>query len=511
VGVELENRMMRMDAERAFVFTSYDEQSIVWRMKDREYCFIRTKGNFMNPFQKVVEIIYLPTMRCNCRCSHCGIRFDRADSEEMGCAMLSAYLCSSRYIAPDVDIQITGGEPFLKEDLIDFVAAILREFTSCRVSITTNGTLPQRISTFLKEISEEYIDRLHFALSIDGIEDTHDRIRRLDHAFNLAIQSARVISEHRFSLSINTVIHHENLAELDVLKAKIMSFCGVDIAVNFIPICTDVSLPGSKFPYSDEELKVMFPYLRDVALYKKYICSRGCITTEEQCHAGESNVVLLPSGGMYTCVFASAYKADSNQYCMGYLHDRGFDDIWEHRSESGALDSAKNCPRCNNPCDINRENRSYGFSYDLEKEEIVRYFSLSNCLDYWGDGWHILEVYSEGSHRWMANHEAVVYFASKKCKKCHLLKISYMSNLPELYYDEMMMLDVSVNDVICLSRYPVKNVEDLYIPIQHITNDDIITVRLVVNHLWKPSEVFKSDDTRELGIAVRDISLCEAK
>ena len=461
----------------------------------------------MKLLDKIVEIIYLPTLRCNCRCSHCGIRFDNIETEEMSCKMVANFLCASKNIVQDVVIQITGGEPFLKEDLNDFIISIINQFPSCKVSITTNGTFPHRIENLIKKIPKHYAGNIFYSISIDGLEYTHDKIRKFNGAFNLALQSANLISKHGLGLAINTVIHRENLEELSLFKHKIKELCDADIKINFIPICSDVAL-SQEFPYSDKEIETIFHYINDTPFYIKYIVSNGHIQAKDNCHAGERNVVILPQGHLYTCTFASSYsRMDANQYLIGSLGDNDFDEIWEGRGESSALQMAKGCTRCNNPCDINREKLYFGFSFELIEEEIKQYFKYSKSEAYWGDSWHSLEENGKSSHRWMANREATVYLANRQIH-FSLIKISYLNSLPETYYGEPMLLDLFVNDIVYISQYIVKESETLTISLHNVKDVDFITIKFLVNHVWKPSEVLGSNDNRTLGIAVSKIEIC---
>jgi MoaA/NifB/PqqE/SkfB family radical SAM enzyme len=458
----------------------------------------------------VVELIWLPTMRCNCRCAHCGVRFDDHDAEEMDGAAVANALRGSRYIASNVAVLISGGEPFLKDGLADFVLPVLNGFENSRFGITTSGTFPNVIADFIQSIPEEYRPRIGFSVSIDGPERVHNRIRNHKNAYSLALASVELLVRSGFYVRINTVIHQENIAGLDELKQQIHTHCGGNVGFSFIPICTDVA-KGEDFPYTDEEVKAFFPYLNRYDFYEKYVCSRGMIPGGP-CNAGERNAVILPSGGLYTCLVGAAYKpaGEVARYRMGSLLAGGFDDAWIGRQESGALDYAKNCIRCNNPCDIEREHRYFGFPFELTGAEIQRWFAFSGEDIYWNAGWHAFESYEGGSHRWMAAREA-----SAVCRKPNsgwggVLTLSYANNLPKDYREAPMLLDVLLDGEVCLKQYVVKESEELRFFLDESEfKSDVLEVALRVNQLWKPSDVFGSADERELGVAVRAIRLSE--
>jgi hypothetical protein len=71
-----------------------------------------------------------------------------------------------------------------------------------------------------------------------------------------------------------------------------------------------------------------------------------------------------------------------------------------------------------------------------------------------------------------------------------------------------MTLDLQINGEFFLKSYKVKEkeVEELSFLIDpELVENGLLTVTFIVNHIWKPSEVFGSMDGRELGIAVIEI------
>jgi MoaA/NifB/PqqE/SkfB family radical SAM enzyme len=139
----------------------------------REYETAVRDGSFKLPAATVVQLI--PTEACNLRCPFCnqwgengyflaGAR-EVATMDESGMAKLVEQL-SPR----DSLINIHGGEPFAYKH-IDTLLGVLAE-RQFDVLITTNGTL---LGNHLEELSR--LRNLSFILSIDGDEETHDRIR----------------------------------------------------------------------------------------------------------------------------------------------------------------------------------------------------------------------------------------------------------------------------------------------------------------------------------------------
>lgn len=69
------------------------------------------------------RLIYVPTLRCNCACKHCG-QSRYFPEEECDPALISQRLLESDSFSSQ--FSITGGEPFLKNGIAGSLAKIIR-------------------------------------------------------------------------------------------------------------------------------------------------------------------------------------------------------------------------------------------------------------------------------------------------------------------------------------------------------------------------------------------------
>ena len=119
------------------------------------------------------------TDRCNLRCNYCmpseGIDFAKKDQlltiDELG--RLSEIL-----VGQGIDkIRITGGEPFMRKDLMVLLRKLVKLDGLDDVSITTNATL---IRPYINELKELGIHNIN--VSLDAVDKaTFERITRRDH------------------------------------------------------------------------------------------------------------------------------------------------------------------------------------------------------------------------------------------------------------------------------------------------------------------------------------------
>ena len=157
------------------------------------------------------------TGQCNLHCKHC-----YRESERPGClstedifdlflqfeALHQAFNQTYGSTRPG-QINLTGGETFLREDMLELIACLGAMRKSVRFSVLTNGTL-----LGAKEIRALKAAKVSFVqLSLDGCQARHDDLRAPgDYARTL--RKAADLEQHGIRTYISFTANRENLAEL---------------------------------------------------------------------------------------------------------------------------------------------------------------------------------------------------------------------------------------------------------------------------------------------------------
>ncbi|MCD6283649.1 radical SAM protein, partial [bacterium] len=130
------------------------------------------------------DAVIAVTYRCNSRCRMCDIWKKNPGIENE--LQLSDY-----YKLPQTlkNVNISGGEPFLKENLEEIIEAINKTCNFPKIIISTNGLLPEIITEKTRKILKLQKNNIGIAVSIDGIGENHNRIRGIDNAFDKAIET----------------------------------------------------------------------------------------------------------------------------------------------------------------------------------------------------------------------------------------------------------------------------------------------------------------------------------
>jgi len=127
-------------------------------------------------------VVWNCTRRCNLHCAHCyAAAEDREYPDELTHAEARALIDDLAAFGVPV-LLFSGGEPLLREDVLE-LASLARK-KGIRPVLSTNGTLiSPEMAQRIKDAGVGYV-----GISIDGVEEHHDRFRGHKGAFAAAMQ-----------------------------------------------------------------------------------------------------------------------------------------------------------------------------------------------------------------------------------------------------------------------------------------------------------------------------------
>ena len=122
------------------------------------------------------------TYRCNARCNMCNrYKAPSNPSDEITIETI-------KKLPPMYFTNITGGEPFIREDLQEVVEALYEK--SDRIVISTNGFFTDRIIALAKRFPQ-----IGIRISIEGLQQTNDEIRGLPDGYNRGYSTLKKLRE----------------------------------------------------------------------------------------------------------------------------------------------------------------------------------------------------------------------------------------------------------------------------------------------------------------------------
>ena len=157
------------------------------------------------------------TDKCNLRCTHC-YQENYTDISDMSLEELKViakklFKTLSKWNKQG-DISITGGEPFIRRDLLSFLEYLDSSEQVSNLDILSNGTM--LTDDIVKRL--KLIRKLHrVQVSLDGASPkTHDEIRGHG-TFEKAIDGIRILNRHRIDTKIMFTLQRCNMKDVPSL------------------------------------------------------------------------------------------------------------------------------------------------------------------------------------------------------------------------------------------------------------------------------------------------------
>jgi radical SAM protein with 4Fe4S-binding SPASM domain len=180
-----------------------------------------------------VQLTLFLTRKCNARCRFCFyLPAERTVTPEPELSLAEIEKIS-RSLGDLLWLAFSGGEPFLRQDLVEIAEVFYRRNRPCIILIPTNGLL----SDVIVQNTEEILKRcprstVAVKLSLDGPADVHNRLRGVPGAFGKTMETFKRLRElagrySNFELGINSVLCSENQDRMDELMSTVNKLEGV--------------------------------------------------------------------------------------------------------------------------------------------------------------------------------------------------------------------------------------------------------------------------------------------
>jgi heme d1 biosynthesis radical SAM protein NirJ len=295
-------------------------------------------------------VIWNLARRCNLTCRHCyATSADTAFAGELDTGEILAQMEDLSAYGVKV-LVLSGGEPLMRADLFELAAHA--KSLGLFVALSTNGTLIDRaMAGRIAALGLDYV-----GISLDGLAQTHDRIRRRIGAFEAALGGLRHCREAGLKVGLRFTLTRDNAGELpdllglmvdesvDKLYLSHLNYAGRgdtnrrdDAQAYLVRSAMDLLIETAwqRIGAGDPVEIVTGNNDADAAYLLRWV---------EACHpqlAGELRTVLARWGGNASGVgianidnlgqvHPDTYWGD---YSLGSVRERPFSVIWEDRSD----------------------------------------------------------------------------------------------------------------------------------------------------------------------------------
>ncbi len=257
------------------------------------------------------------TRRCNLNCVHCGSPAENAVIKEE--LTTGEVINAFNQIAKDFDmsefkhINITGGEPTVREDLLTILKELSKKPFYRNVDIQTNGVIIAHNPKILEEFKKYGVTGI--GISIDGLRETNDKFRKKKGHFDEAFKAAKLAVEKGFEVTVSTVAHSKNVNEIPKLYELIKR----EIHPRIFRIMTIDSIGRTK---TNREYLLSPEQTREVInfLFKEYV--ENC----ENYKNSKETMIELGCGGWLGCELEGlirpyVFHCIAGVNNLGILHD----------------------------------------------------------------------------------------------------------------------------------------------------------------------------------------------
>jgi len=262
------------------------------------------KYAWLTATKRPVLVHFEVTMRCNARCGFCDYWKTDPSAKQ---TELDSFADAARFFNPMV-ITFTGGEPTLRRDLEDIVAAVNEAVTLKYVTLITHGGMlsAERARSLWKAGINQ------FNISLDYLDERHDVARGIPGLSKRIMTAVPKMREVGISgIRFNTVIKRDNLDQLlpIVRRARELG-CGVNFSCY-----TDAKNGNPQGLIGDEQTNEVEDVITQLLDYKRR--NRGVITNsdyyleqlpryvrgemKEPCRSGMRTIHIDPTGHVKRC------------------------------------------------------------------------------------------------------------------------------------------------------------------------------------------------------------------
>lgn len=298
-----------------------------------------------------MTLTYSVTAACQSRCKTCqiGAMFCQDPTRAQKDLTLEEVEKIFRTMQPVYFFNMSGGEPFMRDDLPEIVALACKYLKPRVIHTPTNAILSDKIiqnTEKMIKIVRKYDRTVPVTVkpSIDGVGEKHDEIRGVKGNFKCLLKTIEGLKKleekyDNFHLELGTVISNFNIDDLDEIEDFVHSL-GVESYRNEVAECRTefFNLEDSITPPADVYQRLIKDFARKVeenigkkkklartteAMRVVYYDLAGKILAERRqvipCYAGVSNVHINYDGGVWPCCVLG-YEQE-----MGNLRDCGYD------------------------------------------------------------------------------------------------------------------------------------------------------------------------------------------
>ena len=288
--------------------------------------------------EKKLNGTVIVTYRCNARCTMCN-RYKAPSKPDEEISIETIKKLPKMYFT-----NITGGEPFIREDLPEIVRELYKK--SDRIVISTNGFFTDRIIKLCEEFPNVGI-----RISIEGLEETNNKIRGLDDGFNRGYSTLKKLVEMKhpdvgFGMTVQDANAKDLVSLYDLSNELNMEFATASLHNSFYfveakNIIKDRMMVAKEF---EKLINKLLESKSPKKWFRAYF-NHGLINYI----FGQKR--LLPCDMAFDTFFIDPYgdvmpcNGTKDKEIMGNLNEQSWEELWNSEQANKVRNKVRHCDR----------------------------------------------------------------------------------------------------------------------------------------------------------------------
>jgi MoaA/NifB/PqqE/SkfB family radical SAM enzyme len=287
-----------------------------------------------------MEACLIVTYRCNAKCYMCNTwRHPSRREEEFSPELVGKLPGGLQFI------NITGGEPFLRPDIQEIIAAALTK--TKRLVISTNGYFTESIA----DAAARFGNRIGLRISLEGLPDANDELRGIKHGFDHGLRTLGSLHAMGMKdIGFGITVADRNAGDMMELY-RIANAMGLEFATAtthnsfYFHKNNNAYQDPDRVAAAFEEIAVaLLKTGRPKNWFRAYF-NMGLANKVRgnprplPCEVGTDMFFVDPSGNVMPC------NGSDQPLIMGNLHEQGFEEIWQGPRAAEVRRQVAHCPK----------------------------------------------------------------------------------------------------------------------------------------------------------------------
>ncbi len=286
-----------------------------------------------------IHLIWFITAKCNLKCCHCFYHEQISGNakNELGFDEFEKVISK---LKPLLSVSLTGGEPFLRQDLPEIASLFAKKRLTNNITLFTNGFDTNHIVAATEKILYNCPGiKIGMGISIDGYEKEHDEYRNKQGSYSKAVNTVRMLKKLKnnfpnLSIGIGITLHKGNQQIIRKLREDLYYELGIIPGITLIR--GDARSPDLKNVDAGIYKETIMAIEKDRVHFKNKNIFQALVSAREvlgqklayttyiknsrsyDCYAGSLMGIIYENGDMYPCEMLKDCK-------LGNLRDYDYD------------------------------------------------------------------------------------------------------------------------------------------------------------------------------------------